>query len=280
MGEATSAIRPRAVTDEEAYHFQENGWVVLKEFLSQDDSAVMLEKIKGLMGEDASTVEHPADGAKNAFFHTFEPLAIVQSTGEAADPLFHALAHSAEFGQAGAKLAGEPVRYWVDGALVKMPAQGGSTGAGPTTWHTDVGAWETSPFNPRSRGPFQFWVALADIPHHRGTMRFVGQQDQSDEVMKIVKEHEGDPVATYPLLEELGAISPRLDLKAGDATVHMSSTLHSAYPNSSEEPRWVYINSMFGAAAKYSGHTFWPIDGINGMEVGKEFADYRFPVLA
>lgn len=280
MNHSIWTVQPRTVTDAEASHFRENGWVVLKNFISPEGCAVMLEKIKALMGEDASTVEHPADGAKNAFFHTFEPLAIEQATGKVGDPFFHSLAHSAEFGQAGAKLAGAPVRYWVDGALVKMPAAGGGTGAGPTTWHTDVGAWETSPFNPRSSGPFQFWVALADIPHHRGTMRFVGSQKQNAEALKVIEEHEGDPVSTYPLLDKLGAISPRLELAAGDATVHASSTLHSAYPNSSDEPRWVYINSMFTATAEYTGNSFWPIDGIDGMEVGKEFADYRFPVLA
>lgn len=280
MSQPVRTIRPRAVTDEEAILFHENGWVVLRGLFSSEDAGVMLERVQGHMNPDASRVEHPAGGERNDFFHTFEPLAIVQKTGKAADPLFFDLAHSLEFGQAGAKLAGESVRYWVDGALVKLPAESGGTGAGPTTWHTDVGAWETSPFQPRSRGPFQFWVALADIPHHRGTMRFVGKQNQTDDVMSIIKEHEGDPVATYPLLEELGAISPELDLKAGDATVHMSSTLHSAYPNASDKPRWVYINSMFSTSAEYTGNTFWPIDGIKGMEVGKQFADYRFPVLA
>ncbi|HKT73710.1 MAG TPA: phytanoyl-CoA dioxygenase family protein [Steroidobacteraceae bacterium] len=280
MNENHRKISPRPVTDAEAAHFQEQGWVTLRRFFTPEECCVLLDRVKELMGHDAETVAHPTGSAKIGFFHTFEPLAVEQSTGKVADALFHEVSFSSAFGRAGARLAGEPVRYWVDGALVKMPAASSKTGAGPTTWHTDVGAWESSPFNPRSRGPFQFWVALCDVPHHRGTMRFVGKQSQTEEAMKIVAEHEGDPVATYPLLEKLGVLSPRLDLQAGDATVHASSTLHSAYPNLSDEPRWVYINSMFSAAARYTGHSFWPIEGIQGMEVGKEFADYRFPVLA
>lgn len=279
MSRNNRKIAPRPVTDEEALHFQEHGWVTLRSFFMPQDCSVLLQRVQKLMGEDAQTVAHPTGSARIGFFHTFEPLAIEQSTGKVADELFHEVSFSSAFGRAGAKLAAEPVRYWVDGALVKMPAKGSKTGCSPTAWHTDVGAWETSPFEPRSRGPFQFWVALADIPHHRGTMRFVAKKNQTEEVMQIVAEHAGDPVATYPLLEKLGAISPRLDLKAGDATVHASATLHSAYPNQSDVPRWVYINSMFSAGARYSGHSFWPIEGINGMGVGKEFADYRFPVL-
>lgn len=281
MNTVNRNITPRAVTAEEARHFQEHGWVKLKSFFTHADSKALLNRVKELMGKDALKTAHPAgEAAKTTFFHTYEPLAIVQNTGAAADPLFHQVSYSKAFGEAGAKLVGEPVRYWVDGALVKMPATGVDSVSGPTHWHIDVGAWENSPFTPRSRGPFQFWVALADIPYHRGTMRFIAKQNTSDEVMKIIKAHEGDPVATYPLLEKMGVISPRLDLQAGDATVHASTTFHSAYPNSSDEPRWVYINSMFCAAAHFTGNMFWPIEGINGMEIGKEFADYRFPVLS
>ena len=281
MNTPNRRIVPRPVTDDEVRHFQAHGWVTLKSFFSLEDSKTLLHRVKELMGDDAAKIAHPAgEAAKTTFFHTYEPLAIVQKTGEAADPLFNQVSYSKEFGTAGAKLVGEPVRYWVDGALVKMPAQGAKSVSGPTHWHSDVGAWETSPFNPRTRGPFQFWVALADIPSHRGTMRFIGKQNMSDEVMNIIKAHEGDPVSTYPLLEKMGVISPRLDLKAGDATVHASTTFHSAYPNSSDEPRWVYINSMFCAAAHFTGHMFWPIEGINGMKIDAEFVDYRFPVLS
>ena len=281
MNTVNRTITPRAVTEEEVRHFQEHGWVKLDSFFTHDDSQALLSRVKELMGNDAVTTAHPAgEAAKTTFFHTYEPLAIVQRTGAAADPLFHQVSCSKEFGQAGARLVGESVRYWVDGALVKMPAKGVNGVSGPTHWHTDVGAWDTSPFAPRTRGPFQFWVALADIPYHRGTMRFVAKRNMSNEVMKIVTAHEGDPVATYPLLEKLGVISPRLDLKAGDATVHASTTFHSAYPNSSDEPRWVYINSMFCAAAHFTGHMFWPIEGINGMKIDAEFVDYRFPVLS
>jgi hypothetical protein len=276
-------VRPREVTDEEAEFFRENGWVKLERLVSAEDAAILLARLREIMGADAANASHPAaEGDAKDYspqFHYYEPLAVDVASGECVEPVFYDVSHSPEMGRVGAKLAGGAVRYWVDGALVKMPAARSETGSSPTRWHADVGARDKSPFDP-PEGQMQLWLALADIPYERGTMRFVAPKNRTEEVEAIATGSGADPESSYPTLERMGVVSPRNDMKAGDATVHSSATFHSAPANTSDEPRWVYIVSMFPAQARYSGNPFWVVDPVEGLEPGKPFVDYRFPVLA
>jgi hypothetical protein len=284
MAAESKRVVAREVRDEEAKFFQENGWVKLDSLVSANDATILLARLREVMGADAETASHPAAGDADAksfipSFHAYEPLAVDVASGACVDSLFYDFSHSPEIGRVGAKLGGASVRYWVDGALVKMPASRSETGSAPTSWHADIGAIDSSPFDP-PHGQMQLWLALADIPYERGTMRFVGPKDRTEQVNEITTEHASDPESSYPILEQMGVLSPQLNMRAGDATVHASATLHSAPPNKSDEPRWVYIVSMFPASARYSGKYFWPVEGVEGLEPGKPFVDHRFPVLA
>jgi hypothetical protein len=282
MATATSNIIPREITDDEAAFFKENGWVLFHQLISSDDAGVLLSRLQEIMGTDAAGAAHPTapDNPQTAipYFHTWEPLAVDIATGSSVDDLFYTISHAPSLGRLGSKLSGGPVRYWIDGALVKMPATD-QTGAGPTNWHADVGAVETSPFDP-PQGQMQLWVALRDMTPEHGTMRFVSPQNATDEVVAILREHATDPEASYPLLEEMGVISEPLSMRAGDATIHASATWHSAPINRSAAPRWNYMCSLFPAGARYSGVSHFAMEKVAGMEPGDAFPDVRFPVLA
>jgi hypothetical protein len=279
--QVSGRIVPRDVTDDEARFFRENGWVKLEQLISEEEAAVMLARLSEIMGADATTAAHPAlpDNPKQhiTYFHTYEPLAIELGSGDCVDELFYGFSHSPELGRVGAKLGGGPVRYWVDGALVKMPVAS-DTGSDPTHWHSDVGAVDRSPFDP-PHGQMQLWVALAEVTPERGMMRFVAPKDLDDEVRELTAEHAADPVASYAQLEAKGVLSPPLTMRPGDATVHASATMHSAPTNTSDAPRWAYMCSLFPASAVFSGNQHWALQGVESVETGRAFPERRFPVL-
>src|SRR5262249_15488242 len=142
----------REITDEEVKSYRENGWIKVDQLISSEAAASLLDRVKELMGADASGALHPMapDDPHSVYgwFHTWEPLGADNATGAPLDDLFYAISHSPAVGHLAAKLNGGPVRYWIDGALVKMASQGNETGAAPTPWHTDAGAKENSPFSP------------------------------------------------------------------------------------------------------------------------------------
>jgi hypothetical protein len=278
MSIKTPELTPRAVDDEERRFFADNGWVKLEGLISEEAAATLRRRLEDKMGVDATVAQHPAgDSRGNGYespWHTFAPVSIENRTGETADELFYSFSHSPELGAVGAALLGGPVRYWIDQSLVKMPA--GSDGSGETMWHSDIGGVATSPFDPPVQ--VQLWIALTDITPELGSLRFIPPKDTDDDVRALIKERGVE--GSYAELEARGILSPQLRMKAGDATVHGSSTLHSAPPNKTNRVRWAYIVSVFPAQTKFTGNPFWPCEGVEGVTKGEPFPDHRYPVLA
>ena len=281
----TGCIVPREVTDQEAQFFREHGWARLDQLISSYDAGALLARAQEVMGIDASTTRKDGrEGGKSPQmpFNMWGPMSVGHLTGESVDPTFYGFSHSVEIGRAYAKLDGSSVRYNTDAVAVKMPSGLSETGANPTRWHSDDSGPPSSIFDSLETGRMMFWVALADVSYPQGTMRFIGRREQTDEVLDILTKYEHDPVASYPILEEMGVLSPPMDLKAGDATIHTCGTYHSAPPNSTRTPRWGYLHSVFRAHARFVAGDVVSngVAGINGLVVGEEFPDYRFPVLA
>jgi len=283
MSAPQKPIVRRAITAEEVDSFQTNGWVKFDQLISSEQAALLLGRVKEIMGADASRAALPTrpDSPEEAipFFHTWEPLAVDLASGASVDDLFYDFSHSREVGELVKRLSGRSVRYWIDGALVKMPMGPGGTGAGPTHWHTDVGAVDTSPLSP-PEGQMQLWIALRDMTPEHGTMRFISPDKQTDAVRKLCEANAADPESTYADLEALGVLSEPISLKAGDATIHASGTLHSAPLNRSDTPRWGYFVSVFPATSVYSGNSHFALDRVEGLEPGGPFVEARFPVLS
>jgi hypothetical protein len=278
-------VVPREVTAEEIRRFQEDGWVKLDQLITEAEAAELYARVIEKMGTQGTTTAHPLGGDGDGshvqpYFHYFAPLSIDVVTGEVADEVFHGFSHSPELGRLGMSLSGEPIRFWIDEALLKMPATS-ATGSAATEWHSEAsaitGTLANSPFDP-AHGQLQVWIALKPVTPEVGALRFVAPRDIDAEVQEIVATN--DLPTSYAKLEEKGVISAPLHLRAGDATVHGSATLHSAPQNVSETPRWVYLISVIPATMRFSGKVFWPCDGVEGVVVGEPFPEHRFPTLS
>ncbi len=144
------------------------------------------------------------------------------------------------FARVAATLMGVPaVRLYHDQALFK-PA-----GGKRTPWHQDQFYWPVDTAN-----TITMWMPLVDISPTMGTMLFAdgshtngphlkeGISDHADTALALVIEKEKLPVTEYG------------DFKAGDATFHSGWTVHSAYPNKSDNVREVLTIIYFADGAR------------------------------
>jgi ectoine hydroxylase-related dioxygenase (phytanoyl-CoA dioxygenase family) len=268
-----ATIVPRAITDEERAFFDRNGWVKLEQLIAEEQAVALRSRFELVMGADAKRTNGMRSNGAEDHWRTYSPVSIENATGKPIDDVFYAFSHSREFGAVGSALLGGPVRYWLDQSMVKMPA--GAEGSKATYWHKDTGDASRSPFAPARQ--VQFWIALVDVTPALGAMRFIAPKDETDEVHAIIKDAE--VADTYAELERLGVLSPAHSLRPGDATVHSGNTLHSAPPNTTDSMRWAYLASVFPADSTWTGKSFWPTTGVEGLVEGEVFPDHRYPVL-
>lgn len=128
------------------------------------------------------------------------------------------------------QLAGVPLRLWHDQILAKDPQNGKQT-----EWHQDQPYW---PHN-NSRNPISIWIALCDVPAHKGSMSFIpGQQHRDDLKMQILS----DDKSLFGLAPEL-EYEPKitLPLRAGECTFHHGRCPHMANANSTDEYRVAHV---------------------------------------
>jgi ectoine hydroxylase-related dioxygenase (phytanoyl-CoA dioxygenase family) len=278
MTEQTATVAvPRAVTDDEVVHYQQNGWVKLERFLAPEAVAELLAAAK-------RTVEDQLEGSgEEAAFNKglrLEKLGgRIQNLGywqdyhyigrdEHVEP-FYSLIYSQEVGRAAQRLIGREVgvRYSSDILAIKMPV--GKPGSAPTESHQDI---SSLPFD--RIGPLTIWLALADLTPEHGTMRFLSGSQRAGNLGRTRAQGKGT-VEYYPDLLDRFETSAPMRLNAGDATVHNAQVVHWAPENSTSEPRWGLIMAYFPDDCLYTGAPNHNFDGI-GLEINKPFEHDRF----
>jgi hypothetical protein len=261
----------RAVTDEEAAFYREHGWVLLKGLMAPELCQEILGRAQSRMGERADA-EMPDDrpGIMNpqlrALWNDWQ-----NPSGE--DEFFRSVSQSAPMGAVGKRLLRDrDVRWWGDSILCKLPA---AAGGSRTPWHQDF------PYLSHDRsGIMNIWVALVPMPPQMGTMRFLSGSRGLGPMGRVIHRTDGrDLLDLYPWIGEEHEVSEALTLQPGDATVHDWLTVHAAPSNDSDQPRWVYVDSLFPADTLYTGAQQRRTDGL-GLTVNGEFDHPRFPAIS
>jgi ectoine hydroxylase-related dioxygenase (phytanoyl-CoA dioxygenase family) len=268
--ETTTFQPPRQVRPDEAEHFQRNGWVRLEQLISAETAGALLDRLQSQMGQravkDVGTAQaglHARSDYQVRQFNQFED-------PSASDSVIATFAYSREFAAVSADLLGvKAVRFWRDEALCKLPA---SQGGGATPWHQD---WASLPYD--RTGKTVIWIALVDIPPERGSMQFLSGSHLYKPLGYSLFEPGQDLLDVHPELVDLFEVSPPLHLRAGDATVHESLTIHYAPANTTEEPRWVYYVSHIDGKIHYTGAPNRLADRYE-LEPRKPFDHPRFPL--
>lgn len=143
-----------------------------------------------------------------------------------------ALAREFVFARRFAKLAADlmgvrGVRLYHDQALIKEP------GGKPTPWHQDQFYWPMDTMN-----TVTMWMPLIDVSREMGTMSFASGSQKDGLVGNLPISDKGDTMLAAYIREQNYPLASS-ELKAGDATFHYGTTLHSAHGNSSQQRREV-----------------------------------------
>jgi ectoine hydroxylase-related dioxygenase (phytanoyl-CoA dioxygenase family) len=213
-----------AISPEQIAFFQENGYIVIEDFLSADEleqwrSAVTeaVEKRNGhkLPGK-AKVYGEGDDKDKDYFDNVFDQLLNLWMDNAGVRNLML----DERIGRMAAQLSGaDGIRIWHDQALIKKPW------ANPTSWHLDAPYWSFT-----DRRALSIWVALDDATLENGCLFFIPGSHKSTryEIAGIGK-NMGDIFKAYP--EFRYAKSVAAPMKAGSCSFHNGLTIHGAHAN-------------------------------------------------
>ena len=149
------------LTSEQVRSYQENGFVVIEDFLSPEEleawrvnvmDAVRERAGKKMPDKDLVIGEDDGINEDSSYFgKVFDQLINLWQTHEGVKKLML----DPRIGRMAAELAGvDGIRIWHDQALFKRPW------ANPTAWHLDTPFWSFS-----DRKALSIWVALDDATH-------------------------------------------------------------------------------------------------------------------
>jgi ectoine hydroxylase-related dioxygenase (phytanoyl-CoA dioxygenase family) len=214
------------LSEEQIRYYQENGFVVVEDFLSPEELENWREKVMSAVGERAGKkmpgkeVKVGEDDGINEdagyFGKVFDQLINLWQTNEGVKELML----DERIGRMAADLSGaDGIRIWHDQALFKRPW------ANPTAWHLDTPFWSFS-----DRKAISIWVALDDATLENGCLYFIPGSFHSTtfDNSGIGKNMDGI-FQVYPQFTKVQSVAA--PMKAGSCSFHNGLTIHGAGAN-------------------------------------------------
>ena len=211
---------------EDIQSYQDNGFVVINDFLSPDELEHWRKSVTKAVEERAG-IKIPGknirigddDGINedSAYFgKVFDQLLNLWQTNEDVKKLMI----DERIGKMAAQLAGvDGIRIWHDQALIKRPW------ANPTAWHLDTPFWSFS-----DRNAISIWVALDDATLENGCLYFIPGSHKQTKFDKITIGKNIDGIFDiYPQFRN--SRSAAAPMKAGSCSFHNGLTIHGANAN-------------------------------------------------
>lgn len=214
------------ITDDQVNYYQENGFIVIEDFLSADElefwrSAVM-EAVterggKKMPGKDTKVGEDDGINEDADYFgKVFDQLLNLWQTNDKVKQLML----DERIGEMATKLSGsDGIRIWHDQALFKRPW------ANPTAWHLDTPFWSFS-----DRKALSLWIALDDATLENGCLYFIpgSHKHTSFENVSIGKNMD----SIFEVYPQFAKTQPFVaKMKAGSCSFHNGLTIHGAGAN-------------------------------------------------
>ena len=214
------------LNQEQIQRYEDNGFVVIENFLSPDELAHWRQAVNSAVeeragikipGKDIKTGE--ADGINedaDYFAKVFDQLLNLWQTNESVKGLMI----DERIGKMAAQLSGaNGIRIWHDQALIKRPW------ANPTAWHLDTPFWSFS-----DRRAISIWVALDDATLENGCLFFLPGSHKVTNFDKITIGRNMDGIfEVYPQLKNSKSVAA--PMKAGSCSFHNGLTIHGANAN-------------------------------------------------
>ena len=212
------------VTTEQVNTYRENGFVVVKNFLSPRELEAWRTAVEDAVGARGKqrVLGHEEKVDDDAYYNNV----FIQRVNLWMDnEKIRKLMLDKRLGKMAATLAGvDGMRIWHDQALIKQPW------ANPTGWHLDNPYWSFS-----SPNAITIWVALDDVTLENGSLYFIPGSHQSRRFDNAsIGPNMGDLFKVYPEWRKLKATP--VPMKAGSCSFHNGLIAHGAGPNMT--PGW------------------------------------------
>ncbi|MCQ6557210.1 phytanoyl-CoA dioxygenase family protein [Paenibacillus mendelii] len=158
------------------------------------------------------------------------------------------------------------VRLFHDHYLIKPPMDSRAS-----NWHQDQPAWPISEV-----GPINCWIPFQDVTIQNGAMAYVAgshrwgvvkyKANRDDEQIEVEGKSSGETkVVAVPI-------------QAGSFLFHHGLTLHYAYPNKTDQPRYAMTVIYLPDWTTYNGNRHPVTEGLH-LTKGQRFNHDMFPVL-
>jgi phytanoyl-CoA hydroxylase len=214
------------LSHEQVQSYQDNGFVVIENFLSPDELDLWRTAVTNAVGERAG-IKIPGKNIKTGeadginedsdyFAKVFDQLLNLWQTSE----VIRQIMLDDRLGKMTTQLSGaDGMRIWHDQALIKRPW------ANPTAWHLDTPFWSFS-----DRRAISIWVALDDATLENGCLFFIPGSHKLTSFDKITIGRNMDGIFdVYPQLKNSRPVAA--PMKAGSCSFHNGLTVHGANAN-------------------------------------------------
>lgn len=207
------------VTQAEIDSYQENGFVVIEDFLTAPELETWREAVdEAVEHRGKQRILGRTETLKDDDYYTN---VFVQRVNLWQDnDGMRKLMLDARLGKLATELAGvEGIRIWHDQALIKRPW------ANPTGWHLDNPYWSF-----HSRDAISLWVALDDATLHNGCLYFLPGTHKLATFDNVgIGQNIGDLFKVYP--DWASRDSAAAPMKAGSCSFHNALIAHGAGAN-------------------------------------------------
>lgn len=254
MATVGTSSTPATVSDELVASYRENGFVRVRNVLTDDEVSRFLE---------AAEKRHDRETGLAGTGAMFRQIIQVWER----DEVLRQLTLHTDLASIATRLAGVPLRLWHDQLLVKAPHNGART-----EYHQDAPYWP----HRQSRHSLSAWIALVDVPVERGCMSFIPGQQARHELRATDIGDSSDLFRAAPDLTWAERVT--IPLRAGDVTFHNGYTPHTANANDTDEYRWAHVNIYVDRDVQFSGGSH-PVTDPLGLREGDRLPDDHFPLL-
>lgn len=252
------------LTSEKISFYQENGFVVIEDFLAPEEleewraavtEAVLERNGQKIPGKPIKINEDDGINKDADYFSkVFDQLLNLWQTNERVKRLLF----DERIGKMAADLAGvDAVRIWCDQALIKRPW------ANPTSWHLDTPFWSFS-----DRRALSLWVALDDATLENGCLFFIPGTYQSTTFENPGIGKNMDAIFEfYPQFIKSRSVPAKM--KAGSCSFHNGLTVHGAHANMTPGYRRAMTCAYMPDGAVFNGiPNILPDDYLSQLKVG------------
>ena len=250
------------LTTEQIAAYQENGFVVIPDFLDAGELAFWqqttqeavdqrLAQSPGKAFMDSLTNQTDKD---NYYAQVFtQCLKLAES-----HPGMRTLMFDARLGEMAATLAGvDGIRIWHDQALFKPPF------GNPTAWHLDDPYWSFD-----SRQAISLWLALDDATLGNGCMWYIPGSYKTAAYENVgIGQNLSDLFKLYPQWREITPVA--CPCTAGSVVFHNGLTAHGAGANMTNKPRRAMTCAYMPDGSTFNGkRNILPENYFKALSVG------------